>query len=107
MRERIRREGDTGYLWSSPSFSESLQVRLSAGSYSLLVCIADALGTVTFATSSYDAQRLDDLSTGVRLQWVQDQRYNSGTHCIFGDQVPLMAQGSPTRVTIKDFPGTT
>eukprot|EP00961_Rhodomonas_salina_P281943 3810109-Rhodomonas_salina.1 len=50
MRERIRREGDTGYLWSSPSFSVSSQVRLSAGRYSLLVRIADALGTATFSS---------------------------------------------------------
>eukprot|EP00961_Rhodomonas_salina_P232108 3135985-Rhodomonas_salina.1 len=50
MRERIRREGDAGYLWSSPSFLESSQVRLSAGRYSLLVRITDALRTATFSS---------------------------------------------------------
>eukprot|EP00961_Rhodomonas_salina_P071824 964609-Rhodomonas_salina.1 len=50
MRERIRREGYAGYLWSSLSFSESSQVCLSAGRYSLLVRIPDALGTATFSS---------------------------------------------------------
>eukprot|EP00961_Rhodomonas_salina_P105801 1424447-Rhodomonas_salina.1 len=50
MREQIRREGDAGYLWRSPSFSESLQVHLSAGRYWLLVCIADGLWTATVSS---------------------------------------------------------
>eukprot|EP00961_Rhodomonas_salina_P080038 1075983-Rhodomonas_salina.1 len=74
MRERIRREGDTGYLWSSPSFSESSQVRLSAGRYSLLVRIADALGTATFSSE-----------LALELAKMQLQAFDNSSLAVAGD----------------------
>eukprot|EP00961_Rhodomonas_salina_P123731 1667346-Rhodomonas_salina.1 len=83
MRERIRREGCSGHLWSLHSFLESLQVLLSAGFYSLLVCIAYALGTATFSSE-----------LELELAKTQQQAFNNLVLAVAGnDAVAVQIEG--------------